>query len=243
MSAIFAIAVAGDVGHHQGVIEGGVEHLFARFTLVVDNEARERFFPLSIGGFAHGVEVEVGACVVRQILASVLDADVREAHLHGHYIAIEAERSHNFGAMGFGALHAAAVAIGSEIANIARELCHEIDVLLVNKTQTVAHTGYFVVGGLLYCCFVDNLFAESPEHIHHHARRCLRRIGVAMHAGVGCGSEFGFDAVVEKHAIVARTRLFVGVAERSGLIEIARRTDSYIGVKEHIGKVGAARTA
>ena len=64
-----------------------------------------------------------------------------------------------------------------------------------------------------------------------------------MHTGVGCGSEFGFDAVVEKHAIVARTRLFVGVAERSGLIEIARRTDSYIGVKEHIGKVGATRTA
>ena len=91
MSAIFAIAVAGDVRHHQGVIECRVEHLFASFALVVDNHARERFFPLSIGCFAHGIEIEVVAGVVHQVFASILDANGRKTHFHGHGIAFETE--------------------------------------------------------------------------------------------------------------------------------------------------------
>ena len=64
-----------------------------------------------------------------------------------------------------------------------------------------------------------------------------------MHAGVGSGGEFGADAVVEEHAIIARMSLFVSVAERGGLIKVARCAERYIGVKKHIGEVGAARTA
>ena len=64
-----------------------------------------------------------------------------------------------------------------------------------------------------------------------------------MHAGVGGGCEFGADAVVEFHAIIARTSHFVSVAERGGLIEVAGRAHGNVGVEECIGKVGATRSA